>query len=87
MNTPRAFAGAITLPSGDVLVVGGHLGYSSIDTAEIYSVASGKWSYTPEKLTRSGRREGRQNVNLNLLPDGRVHVMSADTGYEFNSEI
>ena len=77
MKGPRTLHGAVCLPSGKVLVVGGRPADDTGDplaSAELFDPASGTW-----KLTGSMSQE-RQNHTITLLRDGRVLIAGGGTG-------
>ncbi|MCY1042875.1 PKD domain-containing protein [Corallococcus sp. bb12-1] len=64
--TPRHSAGAVTLPSGKVLVVGGSIGGNGFTSAELYSPDTASW-------TSAGNMSvGRVFPTMTLLPSGKV---------------
>ena len=70
---------AVTLPTGDVLAIGGSLGGggrgTAVMTPEIYSTATNTWT----SMADAARRRGYHSVGA-LLPDGRV--WSAGSSWE-----
>jgi hypothetical protein len=68
MNVPRWVFPAVTLPSGKVLVEGGHDGTHVTSTAELYDPATGAWSLTASMASP------RHGHTATLLPDGTVLV-------------
>ena len=85
LNTARGCFAATKLANGDVLVTGGctHVYFylngnigGVIDTAEIYSVANGTWSYTTGNMAIT-----RCAHSSHLLPSGKVLVVAGATGY------
>jgi hypothetical protein len=74
MLQPRAYAMAVTLADGSVLVAGGSRDGQPLDTAERYNPDNGTW-------VAAGRLNlPRTQGTLTLLPDGRV--LAAGGGIE-----
>lgn len=59
---------AVLLPSGNVLVAGGHSGGKVLDGAELYDAATGRWSAT------GAMKSARSVETATLLPTGKVLV-------------
>ncbi len=68
MSTVRLNDTATLLPSGQVLVVGGDAGPTSLASAEVYNPATGTWAATGSLNT------GRYSQSATLLPNGQVLV-------------
>jgi hypothetical protein len=66
MNFARVKHRAILLNTGQVLVVGGVVGSNGLNSAELYSPATGKWTLTGSTIKL------HQEVTLTLLPSGQV---------------
>lgn len=72
LNTPRWSLDAITLNNGKALFAGGSSRYApdaALDTAELYDPATGKFTYTANKLSAA-----RQSSGISRLNDGRVLI-------------
>ena len=81
MLQPRAYAMAVVLADGSVLVAGGSRNGQPLDTAERYSPATDTW-------VAAGRLNlPRTQGTLTLLPDGRVLVVGGgvEGGPDWNS--
>ena len=77
MKSPRTLHGAVRLPSGNVLVVGGRAIEDTGDplaTAELFDSASGTWKQTGSMSVE------RQNHTVTLLRDGRVLIAGGRNG-------
>jgi WD40 repeat protein len=74
----RVYNSATLLPSGKVLVVGGHSGLSivsdgvTVATAEIYDPAEGTWASTGSLI------QGRSSHTATVLPSGKVLVAGGE---------
>ena len=69
LNAPRENKTLTTLPNGNVLLPGGNFYSSTLNTAELYNPATGRWSYTGSLLN------GRVQETVTLLPSGQVLVV------------
>jgi hypothetical protein len=80
LNEARMYHAAVTLPSGDVLVVGGRSDpkdlATSIATAELFHVAEGAWEVLPPLTV------ARQAPAAILLPTGKVLIAGGKTPSE-----
>lgn len=71
---PRAAAAAVTLPSGDVMVIGGLTPDGPTATTEVFDAKQCVWRLGPQmSLKRVGH-------TATLLADGRILVAGGDTG-------
>lgn len=68
MNEPRVEHTATLLPNGKVLVVGGNVGSTVSETAELFDPATETWIYTGSMNT------GRKSFSAILLDNGKVLV-------------
>jgi N-acetylneuraminic acid mutarotase len=74
MTVPRAFAGAVLLPNGQVLMAGGsNADGSSNMSAELYNPSSGTW-------TATGSMPTGHDAPATLLLSGKVLVAGGNTG-------
>jgi hypothetical protein len=78
LTYPRLVANLVTLPDGQVLIVGGGAQYkytNPVKIPELYNPVSGTW--TPMAPQQAGRMYHSTAV---LLPDGRVLSAGQDSG-------
>ncbi|MEM4232982.1 MAG: hypothetical protein QXZ19_03300 [Thermoplasmata archaeon] len=71
---PRAAAAAVTLPSGDVMVIGGLTPDGPTATTEVFDSKLSVWRLGPQMSVK------RVGHTATLLGDGRVLVTGGDTG-------
>ncbi|WNG52303.1 kelch-like protein [Archangium minus] len=84
MASPRYGHQATLLPTGKVLVSGGHNGSTYLATAEVYDPATGTWTSTAPMASP------RNRPTATLLPSGKVLVAggtSSDTTYLATAEV
>ena len=74
LNPARAAHGAVLLPKGKVLVVGGRNGTDRLASAELYDPATGTWTNTGSLAT------GRNRLSVTLLTNGLVLAVGGATG-------
>ena len=74
MNARRIDHTATLLPSGEVLVTGGHDAKGELASTELYDPATGTWH------TAASMRDARINHTATLLADGRVLVVGGYSG-------
>ena len=80
LSTGRAGHGAVLLPSGKVLLVGGFVpigsNFSALSTAEVFDPATGTFGALAAVMTTS-----RAEQTATLMPDGKVLLVGGTTAY------
>jgi type II secretory pathway component GspD/PulD (secretin) len=73
MTAPRAYHTSTALRNGDVVVIGGYNGSSSLTSMDYYEVASNTWSSVAQKTLT---QERSMNTSL-MLTNGKVLTLGS----------
>jgi hypothetical protein len=73
MSASRAYHTSTALRNGDVVVIGGYNGTTSLTSMDYYEAASNTWSSSPQRTLTLGRA---MNTSL-MLSNGKVLTLGS----------